>query len=322
MGGRSLHGHGPSPAGYWPTSACARATNSAGRDGLGAERLEARGHLRGPTDAKSGWTLLRNILRRCPKAAFTTRWSASNGTSGASTEKSIGDDGALDVRRRAERVARHVEERPRAGEELEVDRERPVGLRAVRRDEALRDLLLHHHDGLPDVRAGVEQREEDRRRDVVRQVADDGQRGGSGGYSPSCRPPSSSALPSPRPARPPRAGRAPGSGRGGGERPPGRPRWRRGPGGGAATRPSEHPRPRRSRRRRPPGGTWTASAMACTTAGSARKCCPRRFLGRTDIGRGHPAGVSGQDSAPGIRTSPLRRCRATRYRTVLRRFLT
>ena len=58
----------------------------------------------------------------------------------------------------------------------EHHRQAPIGLAAGRRDHAIDDLLLQHEMHVGDVRRALEQAEQERRRDVVRQVAADAQR--------------------------------------------------------------------------------------------------------------------------------------------------
>ena len=59
------------------------------------------------------------------------------------------------------------------GGELDEHRDRAVRLRARGREQAVGDLALHHHAPALDVRQPVEALDEERRRDVVRQVCDE-----------------------------------------------------------------------------------------------------------------------------------------------------
>jgi hypothetical protein len=64
-------------------------------------------------------------------------------------------------------------------DELEHDRDRAVVLRPGRREEAVRDLPLHHHTPELDRRQRREALHHDRRGPVVRQVGDELRRRGS-----------------------------------------------------------------------------------------------------------------------------------------------
>ena len=83
------------------------------------------------------------------------------------------DEGGVDVRRRAEDGARNGMEAGSLRDELDEHRHRAVRLRARRREQAVCDLALHHHAPELDLRQAVEALDEERRRDVVRQVGNE-----------------------------------------------------------------------------------------------------------------------------------------------------
>ena len=88
------------------------------------------------------------------------------------------DDARRHLRRRIERSARHIEELHQSIARLQHDREAAVGLAAGRRHHAVDDFLLQH-EVLVELRARqLCERKQQRRRDVVRQIAD--QRSGPG----------------------------------------------------------------------------------------------------------------------------------------------
>jgi hypothetical protein len=59
------------------------------------------------------------------------------------------------------------------GHELNQHRDGPVCLRRRHREEAVRDFALHHHAPEIDVWQAVEALDDQRRRDVVRQIRDE-----------------------------------------------------------------------------------------------------------------------------------------------------
>src|SRR5262245_2036200 len=83
------------------------------------------------------------------------------------------DDRGVDTRSRTECRRRHPmgAELPRV--ELEKHRHGAVRLRPRRREEALGNLALHHHDPTLERRDSIEALDDDRRRDVVGQVRDE-----------------------------------------------------------------------------------------------------------------------------------------------------
>ncbi len=85
-------------------------------------------------------------------------------------------DRGPNLRRRRERARSDVEACLRAHRERQHDGEAPVLLAAWRRGHALDDLALQHHVQILDDGCELEQMKQQRRRDVVGQVADDAQR--------------------------------------------------------------------------------------------------------------------------------------------------
>ena len=177
----------------------------------------------------------------------------------------------VDSRRRLERLRRHVEQGSIVVAPLQHHREPAVVLAARARGHPVDHFLLQHEMLVGDVVARLEQVEQDRRRDVVGQVADDAK----------LRPP-----PRPRPAprsrrraRRPRSPRGPASGATGR---PGRGRARSRVSAPAALqqRPGERAAPRPDLDERLPGRGSTASTIASITEPSTRKCWPKRFLAR------------------------------------------
>ena len=83
------------------------------------------------------------------------------------------DERGVDVRPRPEDLARDRMEAGALGRELDEHRHRAVRLRPRRGEEAVGDLALHHHAPALDGRQAVEALDDDRRRDVVRQVRDE-----------------------------------------------------------------------------------------------------------------------------------------------------
>jgi hypothetical protein len=84
-----------------------------------------------------------------------------------------GDERRVDVRPRAEDLARDRVEAGAFGRQLHEHGDRAVGLRGRRGEEAVGDLALHHHAPELDGRQAGEALGHERSRDVVRQVGDE-----------------------------------------------------------------------------------------------------------------------------------------------------
>ena len=118
-----------------------------------------------------------SVFRRWLNSAFTSRSnSRSSGTRTAGAAEVEPDDAGPDLRRRREGAGRQVEQPRDRRVDAEQDRQHAVVLGAGPRDQPVRDLALQHHrrvgeEPVPPVQ--VDQAEQDRRREVVRQVADD-----------------------------------------------------------------------------------------------------------------------------------------------------
>ena len=80
------------------------------------------------------------------------------------------DERRIDVRLRPEDGAGHCVEARALGGELDEHRHRAVLLRPGLREEPVGHLPLHHHAPEPDVRQAVDALDDERRRDVVREV--------------------------------------------------------------------------------------------------------------------------------------------------------
>ncbi len=124
-------------------------------------------------------TALRSVLRRCANAAATTRAnSASSAIAGLSACNGTSlRDGRLHLRRRPERAGRHDEQARDPELRLQHHGEPPVVGRPGRRRHPRDDFLLQHHVQVAQQRIVRRQMEQQRRADVVRQVADDAQFG-------------------------------------------------------------------------------------------------------------------------------------------------
>ena len=118
----------------------------------------------------------RNIFRRVANACLTT---SSNNADVAHGRQRRGPRQQAEHRRRhggrgMERPRAHVEQHPRLGVLRDRDGQPPVGPAPGRRHQPLRHLALDHHHRARDVaaRARLDQRQDQRARDLVGQVAD------------------------------------------------------------------------------------------------------------------------------------------------------
>src|SRR5438270_5121866 len=84
-----------------------------------------------------------------------------------------GDERGIDVRRRPEDGPRDGVEADALGDELNEHRDRAVGLRPRTREEAVGYFALDHHAPEPERRQTVQALDDERRRDVVREVRDE-----------------------------------------------------------------------------------------------------------------------------------------------------
>ena len=124
-------------------------------------------------------TALRNVLRRCENAAATMRAnSASSAIAGLSScKRHEPRDGRLHLRRRPERAGRHDEQARDPELRLQHHGEPPVVGRSRRGGHSRDHFLLQHHVQVAQQRVVRGQMEQQRRADVVGQVADDAQVG-------------------------------------------------------------------------------------------------------------------------------------------------
>src|SRR3954454_10343444 len=88
------------------------------------------------------------------------------------------DERGVDIRPRPEDGARNGMEADALGHELHEDRDGAIGLRRRDGKESVGDLALHHHAPARDARKAGEALDDDRRRDVVREVGDELRRAG------------------------------------------------------------------------------------------------------------------------------------------------
>ena len=118
-------------------------------------------------------TVWRRSLRRCEKPTVTSSRSSAGSTSSRDRQRRHPQHRRVDARRRLERFGRHVEQRLDPVAPLQHHGEPAVVLVAGLGGDPVDDLLLQHEVLVLDGVARLEEMEQDRRRDVVGQVADD-----------------------------------------------------------------------------------------------------------------------------------------------------
>ena len=167
------------------TASLIRAPAVSSTNTLRRERLRADGRVEPERGERGDGLLARRNTRELQRvgqrlapvrkrASTTRRTSAKRSGSGDPPER---DDRGVDVRRRAEDGARHGMEGSAPRGELDEHGDRAVRLRRRRREEAVRDLALHHDAPEVDRRETGEALGDDRRGDVVGQVGDELRRG-------------------------------------------------------------------------------------------------------------------------------------------------
>ena len=125
----------------------------------------------------NGFSALRKVLRRWPKAAATScANSAASESAGRAAPSGVSRataDSTLGGGRNA--PAGTTNSRSTAEANLQHHRQPPVLGRRRRRRHALDDLLLQHDGDVAQIGIELREMKQQRRRDVVRQVADDAQ---------------------------------------------------------------------------------------------------------------------------------------------------